>query len=150
MPPHRVAATNLTVMEPSRPAALLFAAAIVAVVLALVACSDTGPTPADQRAYVHSGQCEQDVRRVAGGAEAWLDRRVARSGSGLTAVFDVDETLFSNLPLLEEAGFDSRKAHWAEWEVEANAPPIQPVVDLLAAAKAAGVRVVLVIGRRER
>ncbi|MDP1581694.1 MAG: HAD family acid phosphatase [Candidatus Didemnitutus sp.] len=129
----------------------------VALALWLGACAsantvpvDTAQTPAELHAYVRSGQYEQDIRRIAGEATAWMNKRVSSGDERLVAVFDLDETLLSNLPLLEQSDFDSSTAPWTEWEAGGNAPPIQPVADLLCAARAAGVRIVLLTGRRER
>ncbi len=107
-------------------------------------------TPADLHTYVRSGQYDQELRRIAGEATAWMNKRVATGSEQLAAVFDIDETLLSNLPLLAQSDFDSSAAPWTNWEAAGNAPPIQPVADLLIAVRAAGVRIILLSGRRER
>jgi len=102
------------------------------------------------RAYVESGEYARTVSAVAAQARAWIEQRAARGGAQLTAVFDLDETLLSNWPLLQRQDFGYVPSEWIRWVEESRAPAIEPVREVFLAARRAGVEVVLITGRRER
>ena len=105
---------------------------------------------AELRAYVESGHYDRDIRCVAIEAGDWLRARTSRGGGKLVAVFDIDDTLLSNLPVFQRTDYAPGAADWTEWEATGEAPVIAPVLALLRAAHAANVEIVLLTGRHER
>ncbi|MBA4136805.1 MAG: hypothetical protein C0518_05765 [Opitutus sp.] len=119
--------------------------------LTAVALTQATPwTPEEIRDYVTSGRYDAEIAHVTAEATIWLQERVARGGERLTLICDLDETLFSNLPVFEKAGYDSRAAVWTEWEARGEAPTIAPVAELLRTAREGGVQIVFLSGRSER
>lgn len=102
------------------------------------------------RAYFDRGDYQRDVAAVARQAQEWVERRATQGGAGLTVVFDVDETLLSNWAYFLAQDFGYVPAAWRQWVEEARAPAIEPVREVLRAARRAGLEVVLITGRRER
>jgi phosphoglycolate phosphatase-like HAD superfamily hydrolase len=101
------------------------------------------------RAYVAGGGYARDVAAVAAEARTWLERRVTRGGSRLAVVFDVDETLLSNLPSMEMLDFGYIPAEWNRWVEQAKAPALEPVRALFRRARELGVETLVITGRRE-
>jgi len=108
------------------------------------------PHKREVRAYVESGEYARRISDVAAQARAWIEQRATRGGAKLTAVFDLDETLLSNWPLLQRQDFGYVSTEWVRWVEEGRAPAIEPVREVFLAARRAGVEVVLITGRRER
>lgn len=102
------------------------------------------------RAYVESGDYDREMAAVAAKAGKWIEQRAAKGGAGLTVVFDLDETLLSNWPLISRQDFGYVPVEWNRWVEAGAAPAIEPVRDLFLAARRLGVDVVFVTGRRER
>jgi predicted secreted acid phosphatase len=65
-------------------------------------------------------------------------------------VFDVDETLLSNWPLMHRLDLGYVPAEWTRWVDAAEAPAIEPVRRLFRAVRAQGVEVIVLTGRTER
>ena len=101
------------------------------------------------RAYVAGGDYARDVAAVAAEARAWLERRVTRGGGRLAVVFDVDETLLSNLPSMEGLDFGYIPAEWKRWVEQAKAPALDPVRELFRRARELGMETLVITGRRE-
>jgi predicted secreted acid phosphatase len=101
------------------------------------------------RAYVESGQYLSDITKVATTATQWLETRAPRGGSRLTMVCDLDDTLFSNWPLISAMDFGYVRAEWDRWVAAANAPVLEPVREVYRAARRLGVEVIFITGRRE-
>jgi Predicted secreted acid phosphatase len=108
------------------------------------------------RAYVESGEYAADIARVAAEAKAWIEERArvdARGIAGpqkLAAVFDLDETLWSNLSEMRTNDFGYLPESWRRWVRRGEARAIEPVREVYRAARAAGVRVFFVSARTER
>jgi predicted secreted acid phosphatase len=100
-------------------------------------------------AYVDRGQYQEDLARGAAVAEAWITQRAARNGGKLAVVFDIDETTLSNLSHMRERDFGYVPAEWNAWVAEARAPVIEPVRRIYRAARARGVAVIFLTGRKE-
>ncbi len=102
--------------------------------------------------YVRSGDYEREVEGVARAAEQWVAARVAsrQAGERLAVVFDVDETLLSNWPLMHRLDLGYVPAEWTRWVDAAEAPAIEPVRRLFRAVREKGVEVVVLTGRTER
>lgn len=127
--------------------------------LALSACVTTTREPPNLdphkqqiRAYVDSGQYERDIAAVAAQAGAWIEQRSARRGAGerLAVVFDLDETLFLNLPHIRAQDFGYVPAVWETWVQSASAPPIEPVREVYRLAQRLRLEVFFITGRPER
>lgn len=101
--------------------------------------------------YVDGGDYERDVERVATAAAGWIERRAARGGDErLAVVFDVDETLLSNLPSMTATDFGYVPAVWEAWVDEGRAPAIESVREVYERARRLGVTVFFITGRAER
>jgi acid phosphatase len=100
------------------------------------------------RAYV-GGDYARDVAAVAAEARTWLERRAIRGGGRLAVVFDVDETLLSNLPSMEELDFGYIPLEWKRWVEQAKAPALEPVRALFRRARELGMEPLVITGRRE-
>lgn len=103
--------------------------------------------------YADSGQYERDLAAVANEARAWVEERAARrpaapQGEKLAIVFDLDETLLSNLRHMREQDFGYIPAVWDQWVAEATAPAIEPVAEVYRAARRLDVTVFYLTGRR--
>jgi acid phosphatase len=102
------------------------------------------------RAYVDSGQYDRDIAVVAGQADHWLQERAALGGGRLTVVFDLDETLLSNLPEMRRQDFGYVPAVWDAWVAEGAAPAIPAVLKIYRTARRLGIEVIFLSGRTER
>ena len=101
-------------------------------------------------AYVESGRYDADVAGVAGEAEAWIVQRVKQGGGKLAAIFDVDETMLSNLPHMRGQDFGYQPVAWDAWVARAEGPVIAPVREVYRTARRLGVAVFYITGRREK
>ncbi len=101
------------------------------------------------RAYVESGEYDREIARVADEAKAWLQEHAPHDGSKTAIVFDIDETLLSNLPHMQKMDYGYVPPEWNNWVAEGKAPAIKPVAELFLLARKLGVTVFLMSGRRE-
>jgi acid phosphatase len=110
------------------------------------------PHKDELRAYVKSGEYDRDIATVAVRARAWLEERAARRSAGerLVVVFDLDETLLSNLPFMLDEDFGGTDAAWDAWMGSGKDPAIEPVRELYRVARRLGVDVILLTGRHAR
>jgi len=103
------------------------------------------------KAYVDSGDYAKDLARVAAEAQGWLEQRAAHTeGQKLAVVFDVDETLLSNLPHIQKMDYGYQPPLWSEWIHSAQAPAIAPVCDLFRTARKLGLTIFILSGRIEQ
>lgn len=137
-------------MSPRRPPY------IVVLALVFAGCSTATHEPPNLyphkqqiRAYVDSGQYLREVDVVAARANEWLESRAAKGGSKLTVVFDLDDTLLFNWPLISAMDFGYVPAEWDRWVEEARAPAIEPVRKVYRTARQLGIEVVFLTGRPE-
>jgi hypothetical protein len=102
---------------------------------------------------------DADLARVDRAAEAWIARRASHV-TRPALVLDIDETSLSNWTVMYHNDFayfrdgdcdlsSPRACGQAAWEKSEEAPAIAPTLDLFNAAKAHGVAVFFVTGRRE-
>jgi acid phosphatase len=124
--------------------------------VALAGCSTATREPANLyphkqqiRAYVDSGQYLREIDVVATRATAWIEERAARGGNRLTVIFDLDETLLFNWPLISAMDFGYVPAEWDRWVEAAKAPAIEPVREVYRTARRLGIEVVFITGRPE-
>jgi len=99
-------------------------------------------------AYHDSGRYADDLRAVVARARAYLEAHLdpARKQA---IVLDVDETSLSNWPEIVGVRFGYERASWNRWVERAEALAIGPTLELYNFAKANGVAVFFITGRRE-
>lgn len=102
-------------------------------------------------AYVDSGAYARDFAAAAGEARAWIEQRASarRPGERLAVVFDIDETVLSNLPHMRAEDFGYHPRDWAAWIDSANAPALEPMLEVFRVARARDVAVLFLTGRRD-
>ncbi|ERN15207.1 hypothetical protein AMTRI_Chr05g58460 [Amborella trichopoda] len=102
--------------------------------------------------YMTGDRYESDSEIVSGEAENFA-RNISILGDGKDVwVFDIDETLLSNLPYYAENGFGSKDFNedsFNEWVVKAEAPALPYSLKLYNELKKLGFRVILLTGREE-
>lgn len=145
---------------------LLTPALLSVLLLALPACRSTAfaPPPAaatlpaeppnlsqlkqELKAYIDDGRYETGLAAAAAEAKSWIEQRARRGDGRLAVVFDIDETILSNLPHMREMDFGYVPALWDRWVEMADATPIAPVVEVFRAARQNGVAVFFITGRK--
>jgi len=103
--------------------------------------------------YVDSGDYARDLADVARQAGQYLSGRLSKTpgpGRKLAIVFDLDETLLSNLPHMRPLGFGYVPALWEDWVSAGAAPVIAPLAQVYHTAQAGGVTIFLLSDRREK
>lgn len=149
-PPSRAPSRGDTVATTPPPAAALADPAPVAI---------SAPTPAAEphnlyllkqeiRAYIDDGRYDAGLATVAADAKAWVEQRAANGGGKLAMVFDLDETLLSNLHHMRAMDFGYVPQLWDEWVADADATIIAPVREVYLAARARKVAVIFITGRK--
>ena len=104
---------------------------------------------AEVSAYADSGEYAEDLAASVSSAATYLESRGKMGGEKLTAVFDIDETVLSNLPHMRQADWGYQPGNWSDWVAEADAPALAPVRRVYHAAVENGIRVVFLSGRTE-
>ncbi|GAB5560305.1 MAG: HAD family acid phosphatase [Synoicihabitans sp.] len=101
------------------------------------------------RAYHDSGKYMRDVEQVASWAMDWLEQRAANRAPGerLAAVFDVDETVLSNYPQMDERDFGYEPDEWVAWVQKSAAPAIAPMREVYRKARELDIAVIFLTGR---
>lgn len=124
----------------------------------LVGVGRTAPPPINLsdakmavRDYHDSGDYQEDIERVADWAIAWIERRAAQrtANERLVVVMDVDETVLSNYPHMDEQDFGYVPAAWVEWVERSAAPAIEPMKRVYETARDHDVAVIFLTGRTE-
>jgi predicted secreted acid phosphatase len=141
-------------MFPRLPALLI----LLAVLALPLACHSAEPRNLDSAKqeitrYIDSGDYFRNLAQVAEQAERYLTQRLgepAKPGQKLAIVFDIDETLLSNLPHMRPLGFGYVPPLWNEWVVAGTAPVIEPFAKIYHIAQAHGVTAFLISDRREK
>jgi acid phosphatase len=102
-------------------------------------------------AYVERGDYARDFEAAALEARAWIEERAAarRPGERLAVVLDIDETVLSNLPHMRAEDFGYNPRDWSEWVEAAEAPALPAMRAVFEAARAAGVEVLFLTGRKD-
>lgn len=132
--------------------------------LALTACRSVPTTPTaptapaepanlsalkeELRAYADDGRYAAGVARVAAEARAWIETRARSGDARLAVVLDIDETVLSNLDHMREWDFGYHPPTWDRWVAAADGTPIEPMREVFRAARAAGVAVFFLTGRK--
>jgi len=99
--------------------------------------------------YAESEAYQRDLASSVSSAKLFLERRATSGKPNLAVVFDIDETVLSNLPHMKSADWGYQPGRWDEWVAEADAPAITPARDIYASAMALGYKVVFLSGRTE-
>lgn len=122
--------------------------------LVLVSCTvpESGPrnlslAKQEVGAYADSGKYQAELGVVARRATRWIEARAGRGGGGLAVVFDIDETMLSNLPHMKESDWGYREKEWDKWMAKSAAPAIIPVREVYQTALDCGVAVFFITGR---
>jgi 5'-nucleotidase (lipoprotein e(P4) family) len=139
--------------------------AVLAFGLALACLGDTGPAsdPSIEppnlqshkqqlRAYIDSGGYAKDVAAVALKANKYLVKRIAKGakpGKKLAIVFDIDETMLSNLPQILANDYGYVPKTWDTWVVGGQAHAIIPVQTVYDTAVRGKIDVFFITGRTE-
>ena len=155
LPPHQHA-NNI----PSHPSCDWCRGCIVGLCMALAGCSSApklqqplnlSQAKAAVTQYQESGAYARDLSRVASEMQAWVEARVAKRSTGekLAVVFDIDETLLSNAPIIARLDYAYLPAEWEIWVASAEAPAIEPVKAVYKRCLELGVEVFLITGRKE-
>jgi predicted secreted acid phosphatase len=102
------------------------------------------------KAYIDEGRYEAGLAAVAAEAKQWVEQRAVRATAGekLAVVFDLDETLLSNLQHMRGMDFGYVPKLWDEWVAEGDATAIVPVRDVYLAARARNLTIVFITGRK--
>lgn len=130
--------------------------------LLTLACAAARPDLAETKRqvaqYVDSGAYHADIAAVAAQAARYLESRAPQGGK-LAIVVDLDETAISNLEMmrLNDYGWlvngpcdlERGPCPIRAWTELSRGEPIKPVLDLTRLARARGVAVFIVTGRRE-
>jgi acid phosphatase len=134
--------------------------AVGLMIVALAGCASTPRTKeplnlsvakARVTAYIDSGDYERDLAAAAGTARVFIEARAAakRPGERLAVVLDIDETVLSNLPVMRAEDFGYNPVEWELWTDKADAPALAAMRDLYRAARAQGVAVLFLTGRKD-
>lgn len=99
--------------------------------------------------YADSATYTEDLAASVASAKPFLTARSKQGGEKLTLIFDIDETVLSNLPHMKKADWGYQPEHWDAWVAEADAPALAPVRDVYEAALILGYKVVFLTGRTE-
>jgi predicted secreted acid phosphatase len=103
------------------------------------------------REYHDSGAYHDDVEQVAAWAIAWIEARADRrtADERLVVVMDVDETVLSNYPNMDEQDFGYVPAEWVKWVERSAAPAIEPMKRVFETARQHDIAVIFLTGRTE-
>lgn len=148
----------------ARRFAALLAALPLLIALPFAGCASRTSTPATPvaeplnlsdakaavQAYIDSGAYERGLAAASAEARAWIERRAdaRRPGERLAVVFDIDETVLSNLPHILERDFGYVPAEWDAWVDRAAAPAIKPAREVYEAARSRDVAILFLTGRK--
>lgn len=103
--------------------------------------------------YVDSGDYTRELTAVAEQAEQYLAQRLSepsKPGQKIAIVFDIDETLLSNLPHMRPLGFGYVPPLWHDWVAAGTAPVIEPFAKIYRIAQARDATLFLISDRREK
>jgi len=102
-------------------------------------------------AYVGSGAYERDIKAVIAPAMDFVAMRAAGKAAGerLVIILDIDETALTNRPHMRALDFGYVPPKWDAWVARGEAPALAPVLELFRAARAAGVEVIFITGRKK-
>ena len=136
-----------------RLSVLLLAALIVVLPARIAAVEPANLDPHKQELtrYIESGEYGAAVAKVALKASKYVAKRApkAKPGQKLAIVFDIDETVISNLSTIQDLGFGYNPKLWGNWINERRATAIVPVQALYENALRHEVSVFFITSRLE-
>lgn len=125
-------------------------------VLGLISCATPSREPAnlsdlknEVSEYAESGVYQDDVALSVASAESFLSKRAATGESKLAVIFDIDETVLSNLPHMKKTDWGYQPLVWSKWVARAEAPAIEPVRKVYRTAVDLNLAVFFLTGRTE-
>ena len=127
-------------------------AAAVSVSLLTGGCRGVPDLPEAKRrvmAYYEDGRHERDMAREFARARAWLPPEGAYNIAGSAVVMDIDDTVLDTYEYQKALGFGHYGKAWHEWIEMRRAKAIAPALDFYNLARARGLAVFFVTGRRE-
>ena len=103
--------------------------------------------------YVSSGEYMTDISTVAVSAKEYVAKRIlqgpTKPGLKLAIVFDIDETLLSNVSHIMANDYGYVPKVWDHWVDEGTAPAILPVKAVYDTAVQARIDIFLITGRKD-
>jgi acid phosphatase len=100
--------------------------------------------------YVDDGSYQRELASVSANADAWIRQRAASAhGAKLAVVFDIDETVLSNLPHMREQDWGYDPEVWGRWVERSRAPALESVRAVYRTAVANDVTVFFITGRKD-
>jgi predicted secreted acid phosphatase len=102
--------------------------------------------------YVDSGRYLESVAKVANQANRYLTRRIPRgapAGKKMAIIFDIDETVLSNIGHIREQDYGYVPPVWDNWVADATAPAIESVKVVYDTAVRGNVTIFFITGRKE-
>ena len=102
--------------------------------------------------YVGSGAYATEIASVALSANKYLAKRIAQGtkpDKKLAIVFDLDETLFSNLVHIMANDYGYVPKVWDAWVAKGQSPAMIPVQTIYDTARRGKIDIFIVTGRRE-
>ena len=133
------------------PRALIFLCPLL-----LVACTALDPGPRnlsdlknELAEYSTSGDYQGDLAKSVSSAESYLRKRKAKGGQNLAVIFDIDETVLSNLPHMKEMDWGYQPTQWNAWVETAQGPALDPVRDIYHTAIELELHIFFLTGRTE-
>ena len=124
--------------------------------LALSACAPTSREPQNLSdlkqeitEYADSLNYQEDLAASVAPAKPFLVARKKQGGENLAVIFDIDETVLSNLPHMKESDWGYQPADWDAWVATAKSPALLPIRDAYQTAITLGYKVFFLTGRTE-
>lgn len=103
------------------------------------------------RQYYKSGQYTREIDTIAGQAQAYLEKNLARVRDRKPAiVLDIDETVLSNYPHINEFDFGYIPKEWIAWILRGEAPALTGPREFFRYARKNDVAVFFITGRAEK
>lgn len=125
--------------------------------LCIAACAPGSAGPrnlsslkAEVKQYAESGAYEKDVAASVSDAKTYLSSQARAGSRNPTAVFDIDETVLSNLSHMTSADWGYQSNQWDAWVSTSKAPAIAPVREIYDHARTLGFKVIFLTGRTEK
>ncbi|MFN4219973.1 MAG: HAD family acid phosphatase [bacterium] len=103
------------------------------------------------RSYIESGSYERDIENQINQAIEYLYERVRmkKAEENLAVVFDIDETLLSNLEYEYLYDFGYNKETWLEWVRQSKAKSIKPSLKLYNLCQKLNISIFIITGRNQ-
>lgn len=103
------------------------------------------------RDYHKSGRYNREIDTIAGQAQAYLEKNLPRARDHKPAiVLDIDETVLSNYPHINEFDFGYIPKEWSAWILRGEAPALNGPRELFRYARKNNVAVFFITGRAEK